>query len=325
MKVLVTGANGFLGSHLVEGILSMGHQVRGLVRKTSDLRWLEGSEIGLVYGEMTDSTTLREAVQDIDIIYHLAAVTRARHKEIYYRVNHQGTLNLLEACVQHNQTLQKFVLVSSLAAAGPSLPGRLLRESDQCRPVSDYGRSKFFAEQATAEYGDRLPVTVVRPPAIYGPRDVDFLAYFRILKRHLRPLLGFRERRLSICHVRDVVAGVILAAESHRSTGQTYFISGQEARWEELSRTMADALGVSALKVRVPLFALHLAAFLSEWFAPLLREAPTLDRRKARDMSQQYWTCDWGKAREELGYRPSVTLAEGMQETVEWYRNVGWL
>jgi len=325
MKVLVTGANGFLGSHLVEGLIARGCRVRGLIRRTSDLRWLEGLELELVFGEVTDPATLPAAVRDIEMVYHAAGVTKARRPEDYFRVNHQGTVNLLEACAEHCPGLKKFILVSSQAAAGPAEAGRLSREDDPCRPVSHYGRSKLLAEQAAAGFMDRRPIVIVRPPAIYGPRDVDFLTYFRILKKHLRPLLGFRERRLSICHVRDAVLGTILAGESERSAGLIYFLSGGETTWEELTGIMAGALGVRALKIRVPAFVLHILAILNEAFAPLFREAPVLDRRKAREMTQQCWTCDWSKAAEELGYEPSVQLERGIRETVAWYRRQGWL
>jgi len=326
MKVLVTGSNGFLGSHLVEELLRRGHRVTGLVRKTSDLRWLEGLDMDLAYGEISDSPSLAEPAKEADVVYHLAAVTKARQRETYYRVNHQGTRNLLEVCARFNPSLEKFVLVSSLAAAGPSPEGKLLGDTDPCQPVSDYGRSKLMAEQAAGEYQGRLPITVVRPPAVYGPRDRDFLAYFRILKKRLRPLLGFGERQLSICHVRDAVQGIILAAESEKSSGQIYFLAGAEdCSWDELTRTMAAALAVRALTVRVPLFALHVAAFFSELFAPFSREEPVLDRRKAREWSHRCWTCDWSRARDELGYRPTVSLQEGIRGTVGWYREVGWL
>lgn len=326
MKVMVTGANGFVGSHLVEELLSRGHQVAGLVRRTSNLRWLEGLGVDLVYGEVTEPASLVAPVRGAQIVYHLAAVTQARNHEIYYQVNHQGTVNLLEACVRHNPGMKKLVLVSSLAAAGPSPEGRLLQETDECRPVSDYGRSKLLSEEAAAEYQERLPITVVRPPVVYGPRDKDLLPYFRILKKHLRPLLGFSDRLLSICHIRDVVQGIILAGESGEAAGQIYFISGnRDYSWDKLSQIMADAMDVRTLTVRVPPIAVHLAAFFAELFAPLSREAPVLDRRKAQEMSQQYWTCDWSKAKDELGYRPFVSLEEGMRETVEWYREVEWL
>lgn len=326
MKVLVTGSNGFLGSHLVEELLRRGHQVTGLVRKTSDLRWLEGLDMDLAYGEVNDPPSLAEPAKEADVVYHLAAVTKARQRETYYRVNHRGTLNLLEVCARFNPRLEKFVLVSSLAAAGPSPEGRLLRDTDPCQPVSDYGRSKLMAEQAAGEYQGRLPITVVRPPAVYGPRDTDFLAYFRILKKHLRPLLSFKERLLSICHVRDVVQGIILAGESEKSTGRIYFLSGEEDySWDRLTEIMASALGVRTLKVRVPLFTVHVAAFFSEMFAPFSRQQPVLDRRKAREWSHRCWTCDGSKARDELGYNPAVSLEEGLRETVAWYRERGWL
>lgn len=325
MKVLVTGANGFVGSHLAEELLRRGHRVRGLVRRTSDLRWLQDLDLDLVCGEVTDPATLPKAVRGVEIIYHAAGVTAARRPVIYRKVNHQGTVNLLEACREHAPRLKKFVLISSQAAAGPGQAGRLSRESDPCRPVSEYGRSKLMAEQAALGFMDRLPIVILRPPAIYGPRDADFVTYFRILKRHLRPLLGFQERRLSICHVRDVVSGTILAGESERSTGETYFLSGGETTWDALTGLMARALGVWTLKIRVPLCALHTLAALSEAFAPFRREAPALDRRKAREMAPVCWICDWSKAAAELGYRPSVPLEEGVRETADWYRRMGWL
>ena len=325
MKVLVTGANGFVGSHLAEGLLERGLQVRGLVRRTSDLRWLEGLDLEPVFGEVTEPATLPAAVRDVEAVYHAAGATKARRPETYRRVNYQGTVHLLEACREHAPRLKKFVLVSSQAAAGPGEDGRPSREDDPCRPVSEYGRSKLMAEEAAAGFMDLLPVTVVRPPAIYGPRDADFLTYFRILRKHFRPLLGFGQRRLSVCHVRDVVSGTILAGESERSAGRTYFLSGGETTWDELTRTMAAALNVRTLRIRVPVFALHGLAALSQAFAPLRREAPVLDRRKAREMTAACWTCDWSRAAEELGYRPSVPLEEGIRETVEWYRKMGWL
>jgi nucleoside-diphosphate-sugar epimerase len=325
MTVLVTGANGFVGSHLVEGLLQGGHRVRGLVRRTSDLRWLENLDVERVYGEVTDSAGLPKAVRGMEAIYHTAGVTRARRPEIYQQVNHQGTVNLLRACLQHNPSLKKFILISSQAAAGPGAVGRLARETDPCRPVSDYGRSKLMAEQAAARYINRLPIVIIRPPAIYGPRDRDFLSYFKVLKKHLRPLLGLGRRRLSICHVRDVVRGSILAGNSSRSSGQVYFVSGQETSWDELTSLMARALGTWTVKLPVPRFVLQGAALVSELFAPLRREAPVLDRRKAGEMVQVCWTCDWSKAAAELGYEPTVSLEKGIGETVEWYRQAGWL
>jgi dihydroflavonol-4-reductase len=326
MRALVTGANGFVGSHLVKALLSRGHQVMGLVRRTSDLRFLKGLPVNLAYGDMVHPPSLIEPVQNAEIIYHLAAVTKARRTKIFYQVNHQGTVNLLEACARHNPGIKKFLLMSTMAAAGPGPDGCLIRETDPCQPISDYGRSKLMAEEDAKAYQDRLPITVVRPPAVYGPRDSNLLAYFKILKKHLRLLPGWRDQQLSLCHIDDLVLGTMLAGESEKAVGEVYFISGEEFySWDELTRAIASAMGVRAVKIRVPIFVVNLVALIAELFSLLHREGPLLNRQKARELSKPCWACDWSKARDELGYRPMISLEEGLQETVSWYREQGWL
>jgi nucleoside-diphosphate-sugar epimerase len=326
MRALVTGANGFVGSRLVKALLSRGHQVTGLVRRTSDLRFLEGLQVHLAYGDLVHPPSLVEPVRDAEIIYHLAAVTKAKRPKPFYQVNHQGTVNLLEACFQHNPGVKKFLLMSTMAAVGPGPEGCLLQETDLCQPISDYGHSKVMAEEAARVYQDRLPITVVRPPAVYGPGDSNLLAYFKLLKKRLRLLPGWRDQQLSICHIDDLVRGTILAGESDSAVGKTYFISGEQiCSWDELTLAIASAMGVRALKIRVPIFVVHLVALIAELFSPFSREGPLLNRQKARELSKPCWACDWGKARDELGYRPLISLEGGLQETVSWYREQGWL
>ena len=326
MRVLVTGANGFVGSRLVKALMSGGHQVTGLVRSTSDLCLLEGLQLDLVYGDVVQPSSLVEPVRGVEVIYHLAAVTKSRRTEAFYQVNHLGTVNLLEACAQHNPGVRKFLLMSTMAAAGPGLEGCLLQETDPCQPISDYGHSKLMAEEAARAYQDRLPITMVRPPAVYGPGDSNLLAYFKILKRHLRLLPGWRDQQLSICHIDDLVRGTLLAGQSEKAVGKIYFISGEEiCSWDELTRAIASAMGVRALKIRVPIFIVHLVALIAELFSPFSRQGPLLSRQKARELSKPCWACDWSKARDELGYRPVISLQEGLKETVSWYREHGWL
>ena len=183
MRVLVTGGTGFIGVHLVAELVARGWQVRCLVRTTSDRRPLSPYDVEYVVGSLTDPMAMQHAVKDVTYLFHLAGVTKARVTSDYDRINHVGTRALLEACLASNPGLKAFVYISSIAAAGPSVPGHPRTENDAPQPVGPYGQSKLCAEQAVLASRDRLPVIVLRPSAIYGPYDTDFLSLFRAVKR----------------------------------------------------------------------------------------------------------------------------------------------
>jgi nucleoside-diphosphate-sugar epimerase len=172
MKVFVTGANGFLGSHLVDRLLERGDEVHVLVRKTSNLQWLIGKDVRFHYGDVIgEGKGLRGGLQGVDVLLHVAGILRANRSRTYYEVNTQGTANVLEECLNVRPEIRRVVIVTSLAAHGPSPEGKTATEGDECHPIGDYAKSKRDAELVALKYADRLPVTVVRPPAIYGPRD----------------------------------------------------------------------------------------------------------------------------------------------------------
>jgi nucleoside-diphosphate-sugar epimerase len=190
---LVTGANGFIGSHLVEHLLASKMEVRCLVRKSSDLRWIEGLPVRIRHGDVRDgSEDMKSAVDQVDLIFHLAGSTKAQSQESFDSSNFTGTMNLAEAAVRYAPNLSRFVLVSSQAAAGPSKNRLPVRETDVPRPVTPYGRSKLKAEQALLARSGELPVVVVRPPSVYGPRDRDFLTLIKLVNRGLKLRLGFK-------------------------------------------------------------------------------------------------------------------------------------
>ncbi|MDH3603787.1 MAG: NAD-dependent epimerase/dehydratase family protein, partial [Candidatus Tectomicrobia bacterium] len=203
MRVLVTGGTGFIGIHVIAELMQRGWQVRCLVRATSNRLALAGYEVEYVVGSLDDPVALRQAVQDIDVVIHLAGATKAQSAAEFDRINHGGTQQLVNACVQSGVSLRSFVYISSIAAAGPSLSATPLTEDDAPHPVGPYGRSKLLAEQAVLKANPCLPVTVLRPSAIYGPRDIDFLQLFRAVKRGLLPCLGRQELHIDICYVDD--------------------------------------------------------------------------------------------------------------------------
>jgi len=329
MSALVTGGNGFLGSHLVEALLARGYDVHCLVRRTSDLRWLRGmprpKRAGLVYGDVTCESGLRDAVAGKEYVYHAAGVIKARSEWAFDRVNFGGTAKLLRACWKHNAGLKKFVLISSQSAGGPSRERRAVNEEDEPRPVSRYGRSKLRAEEEAKKYMGRLPVTVVRPPVIFGPRDRGMYPFFRMLKKGIVVLVR-GERRANFLYVKDAVEGIVLAAEKEKAAGETYYIAGESGyTWREFAETAAQVMRRRVVVVSVPGMAVRALGAANSVGTALTGRARMLDWQKAHEILQPYWLCDISKAKRELGYRPRYSLEEGLAETIEWYRREGWI
>lgn len=326
MKALVTGATGFIGSHLVELLLQNKYSVRCLVRKTSDTRWLNGLTVDYVYGDLFSHDALREAVKDIDYIYHSAGVTKARTKEEYYRGNTEGTRNLLEATVKHRPHLRRFIHVSSQTAVGPSPSKEPITEDTSAHPLTTYGRSKWKAEVECSKVSAAIPITIVRPPVVYGPRDKDVFEFFNTMRKGLQPMVGFSEKYVSMLHVRDVVRGFVMAGESERAAGQTYFISSNNVHgWKEIGEITREVMSIRALRVRVPETAVYIIAAFAELLALMNAKPALINFEKARDMVQDYWTASPDKAKRDLGFEQEIPLSVGIRDTVEWYKQNNWL
>ena len=332
MKAYVTGGTGFIGSHLVEQLVAQGYHVTCLIRKTSNLRWLnhlltaKSSQVRLVTGDLQDSDILVDHVRDVDLVFHLAGLTKAPDTATYDRVNAGGTRCLIEACLAAQTDLDRFVHCSSLAAVGPSRDGTPQAEDVTPHPLTDYGRSKLKSEMVAREYADRLPVTIIRPPAVYGPRDVDIFLFFQMINRGVIPILGDADKLLSLVHVKDLVAGLYTAAISERAIDETYFLTdGEIHTWMGIERTIANALEKRPFRVKVPFFVVDFISILTEAAAKVKRETPTLNRQKVQDLKQRFWICDSTKAAKELGYRPTYFLQKGIQDTAAWYQANGWL
>lgn len=325
-NVLVTGATGFVGSHLVDQLIERGHSVRCLVRQSSKLRYLKHPKIELAYGGLDDSTDWEAAFADIDTIYHVAGTTFARRAKDYFIVNHQGTEAILAETLKRGDKIKKFVHISSLAAVGPGPDGKPVDEDTVPSPITPYGRSKLLGEEAVRAVSDLLPVTIVRPPAVYGPRDYGIFEFFKAVKGGMFPMIGRKDKRVSLVHVRDLADGIILAGESELSVGRTYFISSED---DYSMRAVADL--IAALMRRrlrsfsIPRSLAYGVAFAAEAGAVLMRKPPVINRDKVTDLSQTSWTCSIERARSELGYSPRVPLEQGLRETLEWYKGEGWL
>ncbi len=326
MKALITGGNGFIGSFLIEKLLQKGHEICCLIRKTSNLKWLTNLPVKYCYGDITRPESLYAAVENADYIFHLGGLTKALKPADYFFVNTQGTANLLAACSKVNPNLRKFIFVSSLAASGPSLDGQPLTELFPAAPLTPYGKSKAEAEALVLSWSEKFPVTILRPPPVYGPRDVDVFEIFKYVNKRLKLRLLGPERLTSMIYVHDLVDGIILAAEKEQANGQIYFLTdGGYYSWEQINNLIEKALNKKAFSIALPAFMLDIAAELSEWAAKWTQKAPLINRPKVLEMKQQFWICSVDKAQKELGFSPHFTLENGITETVRWYKNAGWL
>jgi nucleoside-diphosphate-sugar epimerase len=326
LKALVTGGTGFIGSHLVESLLQRGAHVRCLIRKTSDLIWLKGLPIEFVYGDCGDLASLRDAVKGVDQVFHLAGVTKAVKNGTYFEVNAFGTEKLIHACLENNPHLQKFIYLSSQAAAGPCRNGNKKKESDQCEPVSPYGQSKRMGEQLAFAHSHELPLLILRPSAVYGPRDRDIYVFFKLLSKRIKPCLSGQDQYLSLCYVQDVIQAILLASESQESSGEIFFLSdGDGYQWEEIGDVFSQAMEITPFCIRVPRWFLFGIASFSEQFSKLSGKPSLISKGKAEEMIQKDWSCDITKARTVLGFEPQIRLAQGAKLTVDWYKKENWL
>jgi nucleoside-diphosphate-sugar epimerase len=321
----VTGASGFVGSHIVDELLERGVHVRCLLRRTSSTRWLDGKPVEIVRVELTDSARLAEALRGAHWVVHAAGLTHARSPAEFHAANVGSTEHMLRAAMDAAGPLERFLLISSQAAAGPSVEGAPVLETDLPSPVSTYGVSKLRSEELTMLLRGRLPVVSIRPPAVYGPRDDAFLKLFVAVKRHLFPMLR-PGGRFTLVHARDLARAVHLALTDGRAVGQVYFVGEPEVTtYEELAACLRDVLQVATIVVQPPRFVLGAAAVAGELWGALRGKPPLLSREKLREITAGDWICSSSKIRTQLGWEPEIRLEQGIRETAAWYRQQRWM
>jgi nucleoside-diphosphate-sugar epimerase len=257
-------------------------------------------------------------------VVHIAGLTKGRNEADYFRANYDGTVHLVQAIEKFNPSIKRFVFVSSQAAAGPSSDGMGRKESDPPNPLSAYGRSKLAAENFLRNETD-LPFTIVRPPAVYGPRDRDVYTAFKMAARGFLPVVG-KNKLLSLLYVKNLVQALFLVAQHEAALEQTYFFSdGPPLPWEHVTQLISEALDAHPIKIPVPEWSLVLPAEISGLLGKILKRPMLLNREKILEIKQPYWTVDISKAERELGYRPAWSTEQGIRETAVWYREQGWL
>lgn len=323
---VVTGANGFVGSHLVDLLLSKNYQVRCLVRKSSNLRWLEGKNVEIYDTGLFDKDGIRKAFKDAEYIYHVAGVVKSKTKEGYFKGNVDTTRNLLEVALENSKTIKKFLVVSSQTVTGPSTKDKPVDETTECKPITTYGKSKLEEEKLVMSYKDKLPVTICRAPAVYGERDTEIFIYFNTFNKGLTTTIGFNKKELSLIHAIDLVEGFYLAATTDKAVGEIYFIGSEKFyTWEEINSITSKILNKKPIIVKVPHFLVYTIAAIAQFFALFSSKPATLNIEKAKDITQQFWTCNTSKAIRDLGYRQKISIEEGIRRTCDWYKQLKWL
>lgn len=328
MRFLITGASGFIGLTLAALLGSRGTKVRALVRRSSRREGLERIGAELAVGDVTDPASLPAAVEGCDAVVHLAGLVKALSRKEMLRVNVEGTRHVARACAQAARP-PVLVLVSSLAAAGPSTLARPRTEEDAPAPVSLYGESKLQAEEALREQGG-LEATVLRPPIVYGPGDKEVLpSLLRMARLGVILKAGLADKRYCLVHVEDLCRGILAAAERGRRLGRAgsegiYFLTdGGEHSWDDVGEAVCAALGRHGLVLPLPEVAGLPVALVSAVLATLTRRPAILSFDKMREIRQVAWTCSSARAERELGWHPRFALAEGIRQSVEWFRDMG--
>ena len=364
MKILITGASGFIGSFIVEEALNRGYETWAAVRGSSSRAYLQDARIHFIELDLSSKERLKEQLRghEFDYVVHAAGVTKCLKRSDFFRVNTEGTKNLVNAIRELDMPLHRFVYISSLSVFGAikeKQPYHDIREDDTPRPNTAYGQSKLAAERwldalnadlearqkreqngACSSYAERgqgstegqareetpFPFVVLRPTGVYGPRERDYFMMVKSIKQHTDFAVGFRRQDITFVYVTDVVQAVFLTFD-HGHYGRKYFLSdGQVYQSTTFSNLIHQELGSPWwIRIKAPVWVLRIVAFFGDLAAHVTGKPTALNNDKYHILKQRNWRCDIQPAIDELGYKPQVQLAEGVRRAVEWYKNEGWV
>lgn len=332
MKCVITGSNGFIGTMLQAKLLEMGAEVRCLVRSESGARKPAKestnsiTQYAINYAD-PESLIHSGALNDAEYLFHVAGVTKHLNLDGFRRGNVVPTKHLVQALTSLQTPLKRFVLISSQAAAGPAKSATIpVLEANDPAPIEDYGLSKLEAENVLR--GQALPFsyTTIRPAAVYGPKDVDFLALFKQLKNGLGIYPGNRNSFVSTIYVTDLVDGIINAAMHENTKNQTYFLTKDIAvTWHQIYSLIADLWGSTLREINLPFGIISIAGSLGDIYSKITGKITVLNSKKIDLAKPAYWVCSSEKAQKDFGFDPQTTLSGGLRKTFNWYKEAGWL
>lgn len=328
MKALVTGATGFIGSHVVDKLIADGFEVRCLVRKSSNNKWLDSNKVEFIEADFQDKSSLFKAVDGVDYVFHIAGLNFANKRGDYNIVNTIGTKNLIDAVYAVGKPIKRFLYLSSQTASGPaeSLENPVNEETPR-NPVTAYGLSKKLAEDEVMAYKGKIPFTIIKPPAVIGPRDTAIYGFFKMMYMGFAGLIGLNKKYISVIHSEDLSKGIIAAAQSDNTIDQTYMLANDDFyHWDYISDVFKEQMNKSFyLKVKIPdPIVLALGAVVGFSFE-IFGKQSKFNYDKAIDFTREYWTCSSDKAKRDFGFSQSLSFEDGVKQTFQWYKQNKWL
>lgn len=321
MKILVTGANGFLGSHIAEKLLKKGYDVVCLVRKESNKRWLNDilSSVELRYSDFLYPETLKGNFEDIDMVIHAAGLVNTFDWHNFYLVNFLGTKNILKSCTE-SKSVRKFIYLSSHTASGPSSTDDVKNENSVAKPASHFGKSKLLAEEEVLKYISTFNIVILRPTVVYGPRDYNLLPLFKFAKKGVFVRFGDLNRIVNLCYIDDFVDGVLKTLDCSICSGEIYYLGGQNEYFYEIKDALSKVMGKKTQDLVVPKFIATSITMFYEIFGRITKKTFPLNKDRVIDLVQKNWGITIEKARRDLNYNPQVMLQEGLTLTLDWYK-----
>lgn len=323
MKILLTGANGFVGSHIVEELILNNYDVICIVRKKSNLKWIENQPIQLKYGSLEDKQFLKEVISDVDIVIHCAGIVRALQWNTYNEVNVIGTKKIIESVLENNRNLKKFIFISSQAAMGPSSDEKMRQLNDEENPVSDYGKSKLLAEKEVKKLEGKIPYTIFRPSAVYGPRDKDIFSFFSMVNKHITPKT-VSNHLIQLVFVRDIAKIILKSINTQATNNKIYYLSdGKIYTWKDVADIISRANSIKTITVPIFDFVFKILGNIYELIGNISKKPQVLNKQKTTEMLQTSWTCDNSEVFKDMDFE-FENLENGSKITYNWYSTNKW-
>ncbi len=321
MNIFLTGGSGFLGSHIAQALCENGHTVFALVRKNSNREHLQYKNLHFVEGSLPECDFDFSVLESCDAVIHCAGLVKALSREDFFKINAKGTEKLVSLLLKLKYPPKHFIHISTLAVVNPEKDGDDFCISlSHCHPLSLYGQSKLAGEKALEKLKDKMMVSILRPPVLYGPRDFELEPVFKLAALGLAPLFGNGGNRFSICHAKDVATAILTLLKEAKISDIYCLDDGQALSWKEFLKAIGVALNQKLFYLNIPEIFFSAAAEAADLISKLRNKAQIFGSEKIKEMKIKSWVCGYQKLNEKFGWEPKIKLEEGLKECLEFYR-----